>query len=85
MALAEFSEAAKAQDQVTVPDRRDQVMDQDLRNLLMEIPDPQDPDPGLDLNPNPGPQDTTHVPRDLVEPPDLLEDHSSVPATPSRC
>ena len=83
MALAEFSEAAKAQDQVTVPDRRDQVMDQDLRNLLMEIRDPQDPDPGLD--PNLGPPATMPDPRDLLDPQDRLGDLSSGPAMPSRC
>ena len=88
MALAAFSEVAKVPDQVTVQDRRDQVMDQDLRNLPMGIRDPQDPDPGLDLNPNLDPPATTpdpRDPRDLVEPPDLLADPSSVPAMPSRC
>ena len=60
MALAEFSEVAKVQNQVTVQDRRDQVMDQDLRSLLMEIKDPQDPD--LDLSPNLDPPATTPDP-----------------------
>ena len=62
MALAEFSEVAKVQNQVTVQDRRDQVMDQDPRSLLMEIKDPQDPDPDLDLSPNLDPPATTPDP-----------------------
>ena len=80
MALAEFSEAAKAQDQVTVQDRRDQVMDQDLRNLPMGIRD--HPDPDLDLDLNPDPPATTPDPRDLAESPDLQADLSSDPAMP---
>ena len=76
---------AKAPDQATVPDRRDQVMDQDLRNLPMGIKDPPDPGPDPKLDPKLGPPATTPGPRDLAESPDLLADPSSGPAMPSRC
>ena len=83
MELAVFSEVARVQDQVTVQDHRDQVTEQDLRNLPMGIRDP--PDPDLDPNHDLGPPATTPGPRDLVEPHDRLDDHSSDPAMPSRC